>query len=430
MDTEHKGSGLHHEPSTAGKFRRYIVAPASIISTVLYVFFFIGEVREKFHHSDGPESGKPEPSLFEAMRTSVDHQLQQIRSVDAKSLGATFGDDLDSHDCNWRFQCKDRFNLKRLLPVPGQPFAAILGSNAHQPSTSIFTPPTSTIHPLTEPAHITDFSKLFDKSESSSSHTPTLEQTSRPNTTGEPAQPHLNQKQIDEILANINMQKNQSASSIPLRKELKAEPQKISQEDTDNFITQLRKNPPPADSTLQGTAQPKTTQNSPAIAVQNNSDTVTHALDDFQKNPSPYESPTAYIHFGFIFLPTFHTIFGTPRALKLTLRQIGSAGGWAIIMFLACAFLYFVIMLGLAGGRDGNPLIALTMIVASPVAIAYMVQFVQWVAGGMFYGVSWVLGEVVLLLAYAGGLSLLVALPHIYKAPREVIEAAEVIRNV
>jgi hypothetical protein len=401
MTTDHKGSGAHPERSPAGKFRRFVVAPASLILTILYVIFFVGEVREKFHLFEETHPDEPRPSLLQAMRSSVDQQLQQIRSVNARALGAALGNDLDTHDCSWRFQCKERPANYVFPPLTSvQPH----GSRPLTPSTSIFTqkssePSQSQIHPLALSEHPTDLSHAFDQDDSS-------ERKVHP--------PALSQSEINAILLrgkkNPLLNDQQSTPLLPLKKTAptaddKAQPSSIEQLGDDQ-------------------------KNNASLVFQNHDESPIHSI----KNP-PHEAaasfqtpPQAVIHLGFVPIPTFHTIFGLPRALNFAVGEIKSAGGWAVVMFLACGLLY--LLLTFAAARDAAPLFAFVMIMVAPIVITYMVQFVQYVAGGLFYGVSWVLGECVLLLAYAGGLGLLLALPHIYKAPREVIEAVEVIRNV
>lgn len=379
---DHKSTESPHEHKRIGRFRRYVLAPASILLTIAYVLSFVGEVRETMHKRHEEHPAESEPSVWVGMRDSVDRQLQQIRGVDARSLAGSFSRDLDTHDCSWRFQCKER-PVRWVLPsLPAQrpvdlkafgvdtTLSRASAALAGQPAAS----QVSKVHPLPTPAgpH-KDLSNAFDT-----------------------VQP----KQVfsDEDLHALLVEKPKGTvlQQIPTKEEAL---------------------PAPSAFNLQN--------NAPALAQLNQQDSGAQKLLLEQDMP-----PAAVIRFGVIPIPTFHTIFGTARALRVTLSRIGSTGGWAVAMFLICTFFYAVILKSLSTGRDGNPLVALIMAVGAPVGIPLMVQCVQWVAGGLFYGVSWVLGEIVLLAAYAGGIGLIAALPHIYKAPREVIEAAEVIRNV
>jgi hypothetical protein len=410
MDTEDKSSGSRHEHSAAGKFRRYVVAPASILSTVLYVFFFVGEVREKFHHAEESHETGPKPSLLEAMRASVDHQLQQIRSVDAKSLGSSFGNDLDTHDCNWRFHCTVRaVNFFSLVGSSGSSEqlqanrTSLLSQQNATPRTSIFTPSAPTIHSLAQPSHQSvDLSHSFDEANANAGL------TASPNRA--PIHP-LSQKEIDDLFNKMHK------ASVPDQPQQEsAQPLHV---EKDQPLAQLQNN-----STAAAPA------NAPSSEPQIKNEALSRAVERMQAAYTSEGPPKAVIRFGPIPVPTFHTLFGTPHALGLAAGKISSSGPWAVTLFFLCTCCYLGIVIGIGSEDRGSALIAYIMVMASPVVVPFMVLFVQWVAGGLFHGVSWVFGELVLLAAYAGGLSLIVALPHIFKAPREVVEAAEVIRNV
>lgn len=262
-----------------GPFRRFVLAPFSIIATVLYVFFFGGEVLESLHH---PHPSKPEsesrPPLIERLHSNVEHQLEEIRRIDAAQLGGTFIGDLDSQDCTWYFQCSSR---------------------------------------------------------------------------------DLDYQQA---------------------------------------VAQFRACP----------MCPKARE----------------------KYEAARALPKLIIPFGPIPIPTFHLIFGLPHALAIASQAIGRAGFWAVTMFLTCAVIYVALCRLLLAKDQSNLLVIWMMIVSSPLAIILLVQVIQALAAFVFRSISWALGELVIIFAYSSALSLVVAIPHVWKAPREVIEAAEVIRNV
>ena len=142
-------------------------------------------------------------------------------------------------------------------------------------------------------------------------------------------------------------------------------------------------------------------------------------------DPAP-EKPTSLFYVtGPLPIPTFHTIFGTPHALRAAAASIGAAGGWAVLMFISCTILYFAIWLLLARGDDNRGFFYLWMIMAAPIGIPLVVAAFQLVAGFFIVGVNWALGLLIYVASLASALSLIVAVPHIVKAPREVLEAAE-----
>lgn len=295
LDTQPKGSEPQHQHHPRGPFRRFVVAPATIIATILYVYFFFGEVRQKLHEL---EEARPQPPLVLAIQQTVGYQVQQIRNVDALSLGGTYGSDLHNHNCNWHLEC----------------------------------------------------------------------------TTIEPEKPFVLPKDDCWSCQTLNKPSGQT----------------VEDRDLQAAISRLTapKPPPPRD----------------------------------------------FIFLGPIPVPTFHTIFGTPRALAVTISRIWCAGGWAVGMFLVCTLFYILVwrLLTRKDESDGAALYTLLLLAAAPVSIPLLVQSVQWAATGIFDGISWVLCGIVLFGLYVGGLglSLWVAVPHIYKAPHEIAEAAEIIRRV
>ncbi len=266
--------GSEHRKQTP--FRRFVLAPVSLIATVLYVCFFVSEVIEHFHHT--ATESEPKTSLLEQMQEGVNHQLSQIRSVNADFLTGSYIADLDTYDCTWYLHCRLR---------------------------------------------------------------------------------------NDDAQAAA-----EAARDCP---------------------------------------------------------TCPQWLSRFHLATPP---PQLVIPFGPFPVPTFHLIFGTPHALAVLVQNVWHAGFWAVVMFLTCTVIHFALF-RLLFTKDGfNPILFVMMFLTAPLIITVLVQIIQWIATGLFNGVSWAIGELVLVVAYSSALSIVVALPHIWKAPREVIEAAEVIRNV
>jgi hypothetical protein len=130
-------------------------------------------------------------------------------------------------------------------------------------------------------------------------------------------------------------------------------------------------------------------------------------------------------------VPTLHTVFGLPRALRITVVKVCQAGTWAILMFLSCAVIYFGLALIWASrAKEIHPFFVLLVLTVSPAAITILASLIEWAATETFTGISWAAAQVVYVIAWSSGASLLVSIPHIYKAPREILEASELIRHV
>lgn len=130
-------------------------------------------------------------------------------------------------------------------------------------------------------------------------------------------------------------------------------------------------------------------------------------------------------------IPTLHTVFGTPHALRIAAAKIVAAGPWAILMFLSCTVIYFSIALIWAGvlsakQESTSPLIVITL---SPLGITLLANLFQWAAARVFHGVYWAFGPLITVAVYSSAISLAVAVPHIWKAPHEIAEAAELLRK-
>lgn len=84
-------------------------APFSIILTVLYVWYFSCEVYEHYHPhepKDGAEVREPaSPSVLHSVKTSLQHQSDELKNLDPMGLAGVFTDTLKTNDCNWLFQC-------------------------------------------------------------------------------------------------------------------------------------------------------------------------------------------------------------------------------------------------------------------------------------------------------------------------------------
>ena len=100
-------------------------------------------------------------------------------------------------------------------------------------------------------------------------------------------------------------------------------------------------------------------------------------------------------------------------------------------MFLACTVLYFgIASIAATRSKDGvHPFIALIVITCSPLGITLLANIFQWAATRLFLGLSWAVSLLASIVVYSAAISLAVSLPHIWKAPREIYESAELIRR-
>jgi hypothetical protein len=137
-------------------------------------------------------------------------------------------------------------------------------------------------------------------------------------------------------------------------------------------------------------------------------------------------------------IPTLHTLLGAPRAALVTLRAIFRAGGWAITIFAACFILYLcfgtpvIVFLFREQGKKGwenAPAIVLGLFLASPFIVSYIVGGIQWTAAALGSAASWMVGLWVMAATWSAAISVLVGIPHVWKAPREVKEAYHVVRH-
>jgi hypothetical protein len=150
----------------------------------------------------------------------------------------------------------------------------------------------------------------------------------------------------------------------------------------------------------------------------------------FTRTETAVNPPDLVTKIGGAPIPTWHTFFGAPHALRVTAVKIAAAGPWAVITFLTCTVIYFSLAL-LSGSKTEKvpPLIVLIVITVAPFGITVLANLFQWAATKAFDAVSWALGLLVWVIGYSAAISLAVAVPHVLKAPREVIEATELIRH-
>lgn len=129
-------------------------------------------------------------------------------------------------------------------------------------------------------------------------------------------------------------------------------------------------------------------------------------------------------------VPTFHTLFGTPHALGTAASSIAAAGRWAVLMFISCSVIYAIVLILLFRSSENRGFFYFWMIMAAPFGIPAVVTCFQFIATLVFHGIHWALGLLVVVCGWASALSLIVAVPHIVKAPHEVLEAAENMREL
>jgi hypothetical protein len=90
VDTPPNNTEPEPQPRRYSRFHRCVLSPLNILFVIVPVLCLADDLVVR-------------PA--ESARTKVEHQLRQIRSVDANSLLSYFGKDLYSHTCNWRLQC-------------------------------------------------------------------------------------------------------------------------------------------------------------------------------------------------------------------------------------------------------------------------------------------------------------------------------------
>lgn len=129
-------------------------------------------------------------------------------------------------------------------------------------------------------------------------------------------------------------------------------------------------------------------------------------------------------------IPTLRAIRGTPYALFKTAGAIGSAGGWAIVMFLSCTVIWVVLLVRVANGE--TPMVAYLMVISAPLGISLLVMCVQWICkGALELGLAGCLISAGLLaLAPSTALAMAVEFHHLLKVPGEAVEGIAKVRSI
>jgi hypothetical protein len=90
LDTSTEDTESRSEHAKRSRFHRFVLAPLNIVLITVTVLVILGEGLS---------------TVPETARANVRHQIEEIRSVDARSLFASFGKDIRSHTCNWQMEC-------------------------------------------------------------------------------------------------------------------------------------------------------------------------------------------------------------------------------------------------------------------------------------------------------------------------------------
>lgn len=147
--------------------------------------------------------------------------------------------------------------------------------------------------------------------------------------------------------------------------------------------------------------------------------------------PVASEHPRLIYRIGPIMIPTWHTISGTPLAIRDMSIQIAHSGYWAIAMFLACTVFWIVLLVHFV--RSDQLLPAWCCLMLSPLAISCCVYLVQHLCLGLLHVFGVVGGFMALLVtAFVHGtaLALVVGFNHLFKAPEEFIEGVHKLKAV
>ena len=144
--------------------------------------------------------------------------------------------------------------------------------------------------------------------------------------------------------------------------------------------------------------------------------------------------PQLFYHLGWIiYIPTLRTIHGTPYALWETVKAIRNQGFWVVAMFLSCTVIWLAIVVGSVRSKEPGPmryLVPYLMVLGAVPGISFMVAGMQWMGELVLEKAGSGLGLLVEVLAHSSALALLVSIPHVFKAPREVKEALELLAKV
>jgi hypothetical protein len=135
--------------------------------------------------------------------------------------------------------------------------------------------------------------------------------------------------------------------------------------------------------------------------------------------------------FGPIFIPTWHTVSGTPRAIRDMSVQIAHSGYWAIAMFLACSVFWLVLLVRCV--RGDQLLAAWCGLMVAPFAISCCVYLVQHLCLSLLHLFGVVGGFMALLvtaMVHGTAMALIVGFNHLFKSPQEFAEGVHKLKAV
>jgi hypothetical protein len=128
-------------------------------------------------------------------------------------------------------------------------------------------------------------------------------------------------------------------------------------------------------------------------------------------------------------IPTGRTIRGTPHALRMMATAIVQAGGWAVMMFLACTVIWGALFGLVLASQAGKTMLPFMMLMASPMLIPLLAWCVQWAAVAAMDRMGWAVALAAHVAAYSSALAVLVGARHVWKTPHELRELTEVLRE-
>jgi hypothetical protein len=139
--------------------------------------------------------------------------------------------------------------------------------------------------------------------------------------------------------------------------------------------------------------------------------------------------PPELFHSWGIPVPTWHTVRGAPFAAMQMARAVWDAGGYARWMFVSCTILWLALLM-MVSRADGAAYLMYMLVIGAPIWISLMVGLVQWAAGLALRTVGAGLGWLVIALVHVSALGLLLEAPNVWRAPREIREAAEAFHDI
>ena len=135
------------------------------------------------------------------------------------------------------------------------------------------------------------------------------------------------------------------------------------------------------------------------------------------------EPPALLLHLGPIPVPTWHTISGTPRALRDMAVQVFTAGYWATAMFVSCAIFWVLLLVHFA--RTDQLIGAWMGLIFAPFAVSCCVFLVQHLCMGLMHLLG-VVGAFLVIPVFsalpAGGLSVVINFKHLSGEQKELVE--------